>query len=468
MILYKVLKNGYTPPYLSESIVKGFLTLCKRFYFDDTAFDPQTGELTLSWHADETGCFTERVVFPGAPFDLSPAKRDVLKHLFFYALLAAGISYFKTRPTDEIQVPAGCLNTDEAAFFNTFYISGLGEFAIRNRLNLQNVIRFPVTADSRAPVSPYPLPASNRVLIPVGGGKDSCVTAELVKKMSFAPVLVSVGDPTAIRACAAAANLPRAVIRRTLDPRLKTLNESGNVLNGHIPITGVLAFYLWIYAVLTDTPFVAMSCENSSNDGNLCQGALTVNHQYSKSLAFETDFAALTKPLTPAFCYFSLLRPLSEAHIARLFSCYCSAYFDVFTSCNKAFRLDETKRLTHWCGECDKCRFVFLILAPFMKRAALIRTVGRNPLADSAQEDGYRALLGLAGHKPFECVGTAAECRFALRTLAEMPVWREDVLVRRLAPLLPPPDITEQTVFAADGAHRIPAPFRDVFRFFKE
>lgn len=445
------------------------MTLCKRFYFDGTAFNARTGELTLSWHADETGFFQERVIFPGAPFHVSPEKKAALNRMFFYALLAAGISYFKTRPTDEIHIPAGCLNAREAAFFKTFYINGLGEFAIRNGLNLQNIIRFPVTNEpNREIIPPYRMPGTNRVLIPIGGGKDSCVTTELIKQMPFTPALVSVGDPAAIRACAAAANLPRHIIYRTLDPCLKTLNESGTVLNGHIPITGVLAFYLWIYAVLTDTPFIAMSCESSSNDGNLYQGTLAINHQYSKSLAFESDFADLTAPLTPGFCYFSLLRPLSEAHIARLFARFGHAYFNVFTSCNKAFRLDETKRLHHWCGQCDKCRFVFLILAPFMDRVALIRAVGHNPLDDSGQEAGYRALLGLKGHKPFECVGTADECRFALRTLAASPVWARDILVQRLAPLLPPPAQGEQDVFTADGAHRIPAPFQDVFRFFKD
>ena len=103
-----------------------------------------------------------------------------------------------------------------------------------------------------------------------------------------------------------------------------------------------------------------------------------------------------------------------------------------------------------------------------MDRVALIRAVGHNPLDDSGQEAGYRALLGLKGHKPFECVGTADECRFALRTLAASPVWVRDILVQRLAPLLPPPAQGEQDVFTADGAHRIPAPFQDVFRFFKD
>lgn len=443
--------------------------MCKRFYFNGFDFDNETGLLKLNYQSEDFGSFCEQVLFPGAPFFLTREKKKALDRIFFYALLAGGISYFKMRPTDTIVIQDRMLNKDEANFFNTFYISGLGEFAVRNHLNLQQCIRFPIDNNITTEKVVYRFPVSDRVFIPVGGGKDSCVTTELIKKMSFNPILISVGNPKAIKSCADVADLPHHVIQRTLDPNLKVLNESGCVYNGHIPITGVLAFYLWAYAVLTDTPYVAMSCERSSNEGNMMQDELMINHQYSKSLSFERDFYLLTQSVTPDFSYFSLLRPLSEIHIARLFSKYCQSYFNVFTSCNKAFRLDEKKRLTHWCGLCDKCRFVFLILAPFMKRETLIKALGGNPLNDLSQETGYRELLGLTGHKPFECVGTPTECRWAFSFLSKNSDWQNDVLVQKLSPdlLKDQKKYSDSDLFSAMGEHQIPAVFSNVFSLFK-
>ena len=59
-----------------------------------------------------------------------------------------------------------------------------------------------------------------------------------------------------------------------------------------------------------------------------------------------------------------------------------------------------------WCGECDKCLFVNLVLAPFLSRPALWDIFACEPLSDSRREAQLRTLVGLgAEHKPFECVG---------------------------------------------------------------
>lgn len=191
------------------------------------------------------------------------------------------------------------------------------------------------------------------------------------------------------------------------------------------------------------------------------QGDLTINHQWSKSFEFEKMFCGLTQSITPDFLYFSLLRPISEAFIARLFAQKCEKYFDVFTSCNKAFKLDLNKRIDRWCGSCDKCRFVFLILAPFMDKTTLIQAVGANPLDDKNQAEGYRELLGLSGHKPFECVGEVDECRWAFNQLKQNPQWQEDAVVKALeVPVVPAP-------FDVSDEHLIPKELQNVMAKFR-
>ena len=431
------------------------------FEFKKFSFDERTGVLSLEY-ACKGENFCEEMVFPNAPFSLSEQRKKALTQAFLWLHIAAGVSYYKAFVPPEMKITSGVLSQKAADFFQKMYISGLGQFAVENGLNLQDKIRFPF---ENIEEESFPEMLSDRIFVPVGGGKDSCVTMSLLKEKTSLPITAFAVNPLPpIEKCIAKSGLPSLFVRRKISPRLIELNKTGSVYNGHVPISGIIAFILLASAILYDTAFVAMSCERSANSGNLMQGDLEVNHQWSKSFEFEQDFRGLTEKLVPNFKYFSYLRPYSEMKIASLFAKHCSEWFDVFTSCNGAFKLDETKRLSHWCGKCDKCRFVFLMLAPFMEKEVLVRVVGTNPLDDEMQEKGYRELLGLDGHKPFECVGEETECRLALCMLSEKKEWQEDVLVKTLVPLLKDTDkiALEKEVMTDSHKDLIPPMFKKI------
>ena len=429
------------------------------FYFDKFIFDKESGEISFFYRVEDGTEFVEKIIFPGAPFKVDEIIEKALGKILFLAHIACGISYYKAFLSEEIQVNSGSLTEEQATFFDDFYLKGLGEFAIKNNLNLQGKIHFPFGVEATKEI---PVLLEQRGLVPVGGGKDSCVVMELLKELTIPATGVACGGSKSQSACAERSGLPYITFKRTIDPKLIELNASGRVYNGHIPITGVLAFLLWALALLRREKYVVMACEKSANSGNMQQGNLIINHQWSKSFEFEKMFYNLTQKITPDFRYFSILRPISEAHIAKLFAKKCSAYFDVFTSCNKAFKLDLNTRLDRWCGDCDKCRFVFLILAPFMDRGKLIHAVGTNPLDDKHQIEGYRELLGLSGHKPFECVGEVDECRWAFNQLKQNPEWENDYVVKTLiVPKVEDP-------FVVVNEHLIPEELQDVMERFRK
>ena len=154
-----------------------------------------------------------------------------------------------------------------------------------------------------------------------------------------------------------------------MSANLFALNNAG-ALNGHVPVTGILSFVIAVAAVLYDFNLIAMSNEHSANSGNLVLNGVEINHQYSKSFEFEQDFAKhVASYMLKNLAYVSFLRPLSEIAIAGLFA-KLPQYHGVFTSCNKAFSIQEQNRSSGWCCACPKCRFVFLALAPFMENAA--------------------------------------------------------------------------------------------------
>jgi hypothetical protein len=167
---------------------------------------------------------------------------------------------------------------------------------------------------------------------------------------------------------------------------------------------------------LTGYQDVVVSNESSASEPNLTYEGVAINHQYSKSLEFETDFQAiLGQSFGESVRYYSFLRPLTELRIAELFAeIGYEKYKDVFSSCNRAFTHDSHGLF--WCGECPKCAFVFLALTPFVDREKLETLFhGKNLLLDPSLETTYKQLLGTEGDKPLECVGEVKESRAAMR-----------------------------------------------------
>jgi len=154
------------------------------------------------------------------------------------------------------------------------------------------------------------------------------------------------------------------------------------------------------------------------------------------------------------------LRPLSELAVAERFA-RTSRYDDVFSSCNRNFRILGPKPADRWCGQCPKCHFVFLALAPFMPKPRLLAIFGRNLLDDDSLASAFDALMEFRDHKPFECVGEGSESRAAMHALLQRAEWREDALVGRFAdevlPQLDAASLALAPLLAPSGETRIPA-----------
>ncbi len=236
--------------------------------------------------------------------------------------------------------------------------------------------------------------------------------------------------------------------------------NKGGAYNGHVPITAILSAIALATAIMQGFDAIIMANEHSASAPNLRVGAVDINHQYSKSLAFERDFAAyVTQHISPSLHYFSLLRPLSEAAITQRFARH-EKYFPVFRSCNTAFKQDDARRNKNWCCHCPKCRFVFLALAPFVAKPKLIAIFGRNLLDDATQAQGFAELCGLAAFKPFECVGEIEESALLLRHLATMDTWKQDRVIQTLLPQFPTDNndaaMSYQSLFRFNPDHRVP------------
>jgi len=415
----------------------------------------ERGHITLRYALDDDIDFVEEFDLPSGTH-VSSDDRERVDGLLSLLHWVAGVSYFKTAVPNDVRCESGTPPPATAALLEALYSEGLGELAFVNGLRSLPRPSFPVG------VAAPPVAAADelsRVLVPVGGGKDSIVALETVRRSACELALFSVGDAPAITRTAAVAGLPRLIAHRRLDPGLAALNRTG-ALNGHVPITAIVACVALLTAALHRFDAVAMANERSASSGNVTWDGIEVNHQFSKSLRAEHLLRAAVAELGPGLDIFSVLRPASELAIARAFA-RLVAYHDAFTSCNAIFRLDPALRTASWCCDCPKCRFVFLVLAPFSDPAHLRDVFGCDMLDDERQFGGFALLTATGGNKPFECVGEEEESLAAMRMLATDPRWREHAVVRRLGaevlPTFAASAGSPAATLALSGDHAVPA-----------
>ncbi len=338
-----------------------------------------------------------------------PAETD---NLVFHLGLIEAISYWKCVCAPRISVECGALTSDQAAWWRDLFLDGLGEFIYINGIDYRGepLVDFTFPMERAGTFAKGPFTEFPGNLIPVGGGKDSAVTLEVLRPLRSRSWAFLLNPTRAMTDSVRIAEIPperTLIIRREIEPGLLELNRRG-YLNGHTPFSAYLGFLGVLCARLTGCGHIVLSNETSSNYGNTEYLGRTVNHQYSKSLDFEGKFDEYVRAhLEPGIRYFSLLRPLEELRIARLFASL-PEYPDVFRSCNAGMKEDR------WCGECAKCLFVYIMLHPFMPLSRLTRLFGGDLLDREDLLPLFKRLLGREGVKPFDCVGTQEEVGAAL------------------------------------------------------
>ncbi len=414
----------------------------------------------VSLHPREKRRYTERVILP-PPAAAVKLPAGLLEALLFNTHLMLGISYYKLYCPPRIKVASGRLTSRQAAFWNTVYQKGLGEFYYRHRLDPSSWPGFPAAAGAVPPPPPFELSRTKeKVLLGVGGGKDSIVAGELLKESGFDTTAFTVqtdrGSPV-VSSVISQMNVRALTVKRRLDPQL--LENDKEAYHGHIPISGIYAWLGLLAAALNGFTRVVVGNEYSSNFGNLEYKGMEINHQWSKTAEFEGMLQEYLRSLvTPNITYFSVLRPFYAIRVARIFSAY-PRYWPLFSSCNSNFTVKAGpagKAL--WCGRCAKCVFGFTVLSAFIPRRQLTGIFGKNLYEDSQLLPLFKDILGLGSAKPFDCVGTFEEARVAL-SLARKN-FGASLIVKTLLPNIKNAPTSAKKVFQTYPAPTVPPPFR--------
>lgn len=382
------------------------------FIYEDYNIEENEKEILITYRFKIPNCieFNPNIKILKKNMKLKSLEGNKIKNMVFSIGLIELISYWKCTCSPRVIIKCGSLNEEQKAWIKKLYFYGLGELFFRNEIKT-NIDEFmEISCEGEKLEVEEEKDNLEGYIVPIGGGKDSCVTLETLNIDTKRDYTLIVNPKPVTLECAKIAGFdnPHIIeVYRTIDKNLLELNKKG-FINGHTPFSSMLAFLSYFIAYITNKKYIALSNENSANESNVL--GEKINHQYSKSYEFEQDFMYYAERyLKGNIKYFSFLRPLNELQIAKLFSKH-KKYHKIFKSCNVGSKEEKWK----WCGKCPKCLFVFIMLSPYLEREEVIDIFGKDLFEDKELLKTFIDLTGNGETKPFECVGTFEEVNFAI------------------------------------------------------
>lgn len=390
---------------------------------------------------------------------------EFLNYLFFQYGLFDLMNYYKLTCSPKIIIRPMKIHPEQCDFFKKVLYHGLGEYFYKNEIDLSYQEFVELEVDSTIEYSHSEIKGHfSGNLIPIGGGKDSIVTLELLQEYHLDNKVFMFDRNLYPKNKAGYDSIKIAgyseeeviIFKNNLDLKLLELNKAG-YLNGHIPFSACLSMASFLMAYLTNKKYIVLSNEASANEGNV--KGTNINHQYSKSYEYEKDFREYsTKYLTDRIEYFSLLRCWNEYQIVQEFTKH-KKYFSIFRSCNRGTKENI------WCNHCSKCLYVYIMLYPFLTEEEMGKIFSNSMLDDVTLEDTFMSLVLEGVDKPFECVGEKSEINYSLQKALQLKKGNIPYLLRQYQEKYQQSNISPKRIEKYfNHQHFIPSKYLDILR----
>lgn len=386
------------------------------FYYHGFKVEDNKNELFITYDFEIDGLIKFNPTLRVPKLNNVEYDKEILNKIIFSAGLAEIPSYWKATCSSKIIIECGKLDDEQTNWVKKLIYNGLGEFFYLNKIKV-NKDDF-VTIESFGDALEKSIDNNNYrgYLVAVGGGKDSLTSLEILKNVENKKAFIINNRKVCFDGANVAGIENKDIINveRLFDRKIIELNNKG-FLNGHTPLSSCIAFISYLTAYVNGIKYVVLSNEASANEASV--KGTNINHQYSKSFEFENDFRNFTsKYLTEKVEYFSLLRPLNELQIMKIFTKY-PKYFNHFISCNNGGKSKNIGRTDGWCCNCAKCLFIYILMSNFISQDEMVSVFGENLLDKKEMLNYFLELLGKTDNKPFECVGTIKEVSYVVNSL---------------------------------------------------
>lgn len=456
-----------------QGLVKPYIFLYDAYMFSVLPYELLADKKTVLFHytmvtpAGETYEFTEKALFP---IELTLDKPSVVRAL---NELSVGLSfnYFKLYLQEKVILS----NESDIDFWTWAFRNGFTELVYKNKLDWSITDKISIegrtVTEDKTAEAPF---NSKKVLVGIGGGKDSTLVVELLKRSGFEPigfVIETERENKLVSLNTTSLDIPLLVVHRKLDQKMFELNDLPTTYSGHYPVSLVFALIGAVLCAELSIATLGVGNEASADETNTLWLGREVNHQWSKTLPFEDKVREhVHRSVSKNILYVSLLRPFGSLRIAKNFNEYCRAHLKNFSSCNKNFIIKENVDNGNlWCGECAKCLGTFLIFAPWFSKVEMENIFGNDLLDKENLKSDFDGLIGLSPIKPFDCVATRDESQLALLYVIEDGLYSNSALIQSVpkefvANIAKRKEQLEEIWLKTWHDHRIPAPIISEFK----
>lgn len=417
----------------------------RSFTFGKYQINPRRSTIYFTYHVEFTlgirKTFTDRLILPDVPPEAwEKVPKAVLEPTLQSLLLMLGINYWCVFPTRNIRIAGFALTREQAQFWDALYLNGLGEFFYDMQMDFRGLIAFPYDANLAAP-APARFARPARALILNGAGKDSILSAEILKEAGAAFDYFAFAPTPAHERIGALVGAKTVRVLRRRDRTLDFFMSLGGTSSAY-PSVSTFTFTAVLLAELLGYDKIVFSNEKSADFGNLTYLGLSVNHQWCKSSEAEkmvNDYIA--RYITPDIGASSPLRPYSELEIVRQFVHY-PKYLHQVTSCNTYFWLPRIQQIflrkNYWCKRCPKCVFLFACFAAYLPKEKVTRMFGGDLFTSKRLLPLFRRILGIEGFKPLDCVGEPEEMILAMHYAASRKEYAGEPAIELFQKHFPP------------------------------
>ena len=195
----------------------------KEFIYKDYSITEGKDEIKIEYYFEipNLTVFKPTIEIEKRNIQFKSIDNDFVKNLVFNIGMIELISYWKCACPKKVIIECGELNQEQIRWFKKLYYLGLGEYRYINNINisLEEMLDIECECKDEYKLEPkYNKENLKGAIIPIGGGKDSCVTAELLKDLKADNLCLIVGGKEPSIKCAEIAGYKDKIIyvKRTI------------------------------------------------------------------------------------------------------------------------------------------------------------------------------------------------------------------------------------------------------------
>lgn len=407
------------------------------FTFGEYQVNSSKSTITFTYYVEfkngKIKTYKDKLILPKIPKDSwNKVPNDVLNKTLQALLIMLGINYWCVFPTKNIKINGFNLSREQAQFWDSVYLNGLGEFFYDMKMDFHNLIQFPYN-DSVINSIPTRFDLPNRALLLNGAGKDSILSAEILRSSNIPFDFFSFAPTPAHKKISKLVEAKNITVNRKRDPNINRAMFWMGVSSSY-PSVSTFTFIALLISELLGYDSIIFSNERSADFGNFTYLGLEVNHQWCKSSEAEkiiNDY--IQKFITPDISTRSTLRQYSELEIVKRFVAY-PKYLRYVTSCNNYFWLPYPMQLlqrkSYWCKRCPKCVFLFACFSAFLPKKDVVEIFGDDLYKKRNLVPLFIQILGIQGFKPLDCVGEPEEMILAMHYASLKKEYNEEPVMK--------------------------------------